>query len=90
MSILQRPKLVGKRVLIRNGTLRHAIDAVHLHCVQLANTVPVDRRPVGRVVVLDVDDELVAPAGLNERAGKGMVEDFAACFVEAVCCELEE
>lgn len=89
MSILQRPKLIRKCVSIRNGTLRHAIDAVHLHCVQLANAVPVDRRPVGRIVVLDMDDELVAPAGLDERAGKGLVENFAACFEEAVCCELK-
>ena len=62
----------------RDGTLGHAIDAVHLGRVGLSESVPVNRRPVVFQLVLDGDLDQIAPAGLDPRSGVAPVEDLAA------------
>lgn len=44
---------------------------------------------IGVVVVFDVNDELVAPAGLDQRSREGLVEDFASSLFKAICSELK-
>ena len=88
MAILQGLELVGVRVSLRNGTLGDAVNTIHLHSAQLAQAVPMNGSAVGLVVVLDMDDELVAPAGLDQGPGILFVEHLAAGLVEAVRVEL--
>jgi hypothetical protein len=90
MAILQGLKLVSKSVVIRNRTLSNAIHSVHLIGVELPDAMPVYRSPVFLVQIGDVDDELITPARLEQRAGIGIVECLAAGLEEAICCDLEE
>lgn len=88
MAILQGPEFVGKGVSLRDGTLSHSVDTVHLHSPKLTKAVPVYRSSVGMIIVLHVYHQLVSPAGLDERPGKLFVEDLAVRLLEAVCSEL--
>lgn len=84
MSILSRPKLIGKCVSLSNRALCHSIDTVHLVGVQLSDSVPVDSRAILIIIVPDMNNKLVTPACLNQRARKLLVEDFSAGLLKSI------
>lgn len=86
MTILQGLELVSETIALGNRALRDTIHTVHLHRIELTNTVPVNRRSVGIVVILDVDHNLVTPACLDQGAGERLVEDLAAGLFESIRC----
>lgn len=88
MAILQGPVSIRERISFGNGTLGDAVDAVHLHCTQLSQPVPVDSSPVVSVVVLDMYDKLISPACLDQGSGVLFVEDLAVGLAEAICIDL--
>lgn len=88
MPVLQGLPLVGKTITLGNWTLRDSVDTVHLVRVQLTNSVPVYRSSVLVIIVPNVYDEFVSPAGLDLGAWETLIEDLAGCFLESVCGEL--
>ena len=46
----------------------------------MPDSMPVNRVSVRTDIVCDMDDEFIAPASLNDRAGKGAVEDLPERF----------
>lgn len=88
MAILQGLEFVGEGIALGNRALCDAVHAVHLVGVELGDSMPMDGGAVLLVVVLHVDNKLVAPARLDEWSGKRAIENFTACLVEAVCVEL--
>lgn len=52
-----------------DGAFCHAVHAVVLAGIQLTEAVPVDRSTVVLKGILDVDDERIAPVGVDGRAG---------------------
>lgn len=83
-SVLESAKLVGECVVWSDWALGDAIDAVHLHCVLLSESVPVDRGTVVLELVRDGDSDSVSPACLDPGAGVGLVEDLAFMVEYAV------
>lgn len=88
MSILQGLPLIGEAITLSNWTLRDTIDTVHLISIELTNSVPVYRSSVPIIVISNMNDELVSPAGLNLRAWETLVENLASCFLEPICGKL--
>lgn len=84
MSILSRPKLVGKCISLSNRALCYSIDTVHLVCVQLSDSVPVDSRAILVIIVPDMNNDLVTPARLNQRARKLLVENLPAGLLKSI------
>lgn len=84
VSILCRPKLIGKSISLSNRALCNSIDTIHLVCVQLSDSVPVDSRAILIIIIPDVNNNLVTPACLNQRAGKLLVEDFPAGLLKSI------
>lgn len=90
MPVLQRLELISEGVPLGDRALRDAVDTVHLHGVQLTDTMPVNRCAIGIVVVFDMNDNIVTPTSFDQWAGEGLVEDFAAGLLEPVCFQLWE
>lgn len=88
MPVLQRPELISEGVPLGDRALCDAVDTVHLHSVQLSDAMPVDRCTIGVIVVLDMNNNLVTPACLNQGAGESLVENLAAGLFETVCFQL--
>lgn len=84
MSILSRPKLIGKCISLSNRALCNSIDTVHLICVQLSDSVPVDSGAILVIIVPDMNNDLVTPARLNQRARKLLVENLPAGLLKSV------
>lgn len=49
---------------------------------------PVNCSAIGSIVVLDMNDHLVTPAGFDQGAWICLVEDLAAGLLEAICIDL--
>ena len=58
-SILHSFPCVGERVPRSDRALSYAIDAVHMHGVQLSNSVPMDTGAVVLEIVMDFDDNVL-------------------------------
>lgn len=88
MPVLQRLELVCERVPLSNRTLRNAIDTIHLHGTELTDAVPMNGRAVGIIVILDMDDQFVAPTSFDQGSWVRLVEDLATGLFETVCVDL--
>lgn len=88
MPVLQQLELIGERISLCNRTLRDTIHAVHLHCTELAQAMPVNCSTIGSIIVLDMNNHLVTPAGFDQRAWIGLVEDLAASLFKSICIDL--
>lgn len=53
-------------------------------CVQLADAVPVDSRAILVIIVSHMNDKLVTPTSLNERARKLLVKDLSAGLLKSI------
>lgn len=77
MSVLPRSELVRVFLAIRDWTLSDAVDAVHVVAVKLTEAVPVDGSPIVAILVSDMDDNLITPAGLNDGPWIGAVQSYS-------------
>lgn len=84
MSILSRPKLIGKCISLSNRALCYSIDTIHLVGIQLSDSVPVDSRAILVIIVPDMNNDLVTPARLNQRARKLLVENLPAGLLKSI------
>lgn len=85
VAVLRRPKLIGKGISLSDRTLCDSIDTVHVVRVQLSDSVPVDSRAILVIIVPDMNDKLVTPACLNQRARKLLVENLPAGLLKSIC-----
>lgn len=84
MSVLERLPLIGVGVTLSDRALRNTVDAIHLIGAQLANSVPMDCGSILVIVVLDMNDKFVTPAGFNQRGREGFIENLAGRLLEAI------
>ena len=66
-TVLHNFEPVYKTVIRGNRALSNAIDAIHLHGIQLPNTVPVYRSSIEIEFVVDNDLNSLPVALANER-----------------------
>jgi hypothetical protein len=88
VPILLCSEIIGERDIRGDGTLCDSVNAVHLVGMELANAVPVYRRAVSGNRVGDMDNELIAPASFERRAGVGPVEVVSQDFLNAIGFDL--
>lgn len=58
-SVLHRSKCVVEGVSWSNGTLGNTVNTVHVHCLPLSNTVPVDASAIVLQFVGDDDGNIL-------------------------------
>lgn len=88
VSVLKSAPSVRELISLSNGTLSDTIHTIHLVCVELPDTMPVNCGSVLVVSVSHVDHKLVSPTRLYQRCWEGIIEDFACRFLEPIGCEL--
>ena len=79
-TILSCVPLVDERVSRGNWTLSNAIHAVHMHCLVLPDSVPVDTGTIIGQTIDDSDLDYVSPTGLQPRSRICIIEQLS--FVE--------
>ena len=84
VAILGQIETIRVCLIECDRALRHTIDTILLVGVQLANSVPMYSGAQVRNLVLDMDNELVAPAGLDVRSRVAVVEYLPEDFEIAI------
>lgn len=66
------------------GTLCDSVDTVHFHRMELAKTMPMDRRTIPFQLVDHRDPQCITPARLNPRTWVLAIEDLTIGLVVAI------
>jgi hypothetical protein len=88
MTVLLGGEVVGIGIPLSNGALSNTVDTIHFVGTKLTKTMPVNSRTVIREVIGDMDDDLVTPAGFNQRTRVRAIEDLALGLDVAIGSEL--
>lgn len=84
MPILSDLECIGKGIILSDRALRNTIHTVHLIGPKLSQAMPMDSVAILAILVGDMDDEFITPAGLEQRARIRAVKDLSQRFEIAV------
>ena len=88
VAVLQRLKLISECVSLSDWTLSNTIHAIHMIREKLPNTMPVNCRAILLICVRYVNNNVITPAGFDQRTRKRAVEYLAASLLETIGEEL--